>query len=131
DERQRFLSLTPKGRRVFRPLDKRSDHDVAAMIAAVPPAERNRLIEAVETVRTLLGDETEPAKTPYLLRLHQPGDMGWIVSRQAILYVEEYGWDGTYEARAGLGCRKRWREGGRGLRRKSFRRNCQAATAAR
>jgi DNA-binding MarR family transcriptional regulator/ribosomal protein S18 acetylase RimI-like enzyme len=100
DERQRFLSLTPKGRRTFTPLDKRSDHDVAAMIAAVPPAERNRLIEAVETVRTLLGDKTEPAKTPYLLRLHQPGDMGWIVSRQAILYVEEYGWDGTYEALA-------------------------------
>ena len=31
---------------------------------------------------------------------HQPGDMGWIVHRQAILYAEEYGWDGTYEALA-------------------------------
>jgi hypothetical protein len=26
--------------------------------------------------------------------------MGWIVHRQAILYAEEYGWDGTYEALA-------------------------------
>lgn len=100
DERQRFLSLTAKGQRAFRPLDQRSNRDVAAMIEAVSPAERKRLIEAVETVRRLLGDRTEPARTPYLLRMHGPGDMGWIVYRQAILYGEEYGWDGSYEALA-------------------------------
>jgi DNA-binding MarR family transcriptional regulator/GNAT superfamily N-acetyltransferase len=100
DERQRFLSLTAKGRRAFAPLDERSNRDVAAMIEAVSPTERNRLIEAVETVRRLLGDKTEPVRTPYLLRMHQPGDMGWIVYRQAILYTEEYGWDGSYEALA-------------------------------
>jgi DNA-binding MarR family transcriptional regulator/GNAT superfamily N-acetyltransferase len=100
DERQRFLSLTAKGRKAFSPLDERSNRDVAAMIEAVPPRERRHLIEAVETVRRLLGDKPEPAKTPYLLRIHQPGDMGWIVYRQAILYSEEYGWDGTYEALA-------------------------------
>ena len=100
DERQRFLSLTPKGRRAFVPLDQRSNRDVAAMIETVSPAERNRLIAAVETVRRLLGDKTEPPRTPYLLRMHQPGDMGWIVYRQAILYAEEYGWDGSYEALA-------------------------------
>lgn len=100
DERQRFLSLTGKGRRAFVPLDKRSNRDVAAMIEALSPTERNRLIEAVATVRRLLGDKTEPVRTPYLLRMHQPGDMGWIVYRQAILYTEEYGWDGSYEALA-------------------------------
>lgn len=100
DERQRFLSLTAKGRRAFAPLDERSNRDVAAMIRAVFPTERNRLIEAVETVRRLLGDKTEPVRTPYLLRMHEPGDMGWIVYRQAILYTEEYGWDGSYEALA-------------------------------
>ncbi|HET7441373.1 MAG TPA: MarR family winged helix-turn-helix transcriptional regulator, partial [Terriglobales bacterium] len=100
DERQRFLSLTAKGHRAFAPLDKRSNRDVAAMIEAVSPAERKRLIEAVETVRRLLGDKTEPVRAPYLLRMHQPGDMGWIVYRQAILYSEEYGWDGSYEALA-------------------------------
>src|SRR5262249_47961414 len=35
-----------------------------------------------------------------LLRQHQPGDMGWIVHQQGILYAEEYGWDETYEALA-------------------------------
>ena len=100
DERLRFLSLTAKGRRAFAPLDERSNRDVAAMIEALPVTERNRLMEAVETVSTLLGDTRQPARTPYLLRMHQPGDMGWIVYRQTILYCEEYGWDGSYEALA-------------------------------
>ena len=99
DERQRFLSLTAKGREAFAPLDERSNRDVAAMLEKLSPTERKQLVDAVRTVGRLLGDKAEP-RTPYLLRQHQPGDMGWIVHRQAILYAEEYGWDGTYEALA-------------------------------
>ena len=99
DERQKFLSLTVRGRRAFAPLDERSNRDVAAMLEELSPTERKQLVGAVQTVRRLLGDKAEP-RTPYLLRQHQPGDMGWIVHRQAILYAEEYGWDGTYEALA-------------------------------
>ena len=99
DEREKFLSLTAKGRRAFAPLDARSDRDVAAILEELSPAERKRLVDAVQTVHSLLGDQPE-SKTPYLLRPHQPGDMGWIVHRQAILYAEEYGWDETYEALA-------------------------------
>jgi GNAT superfamily N-acetyltransferase len=69
------------------------------MLEGHSPAERKQLIDAVRAVRRLLGDKAEP-KTPYLLRQHQPGDLGWLVHRQAILYAEEYGWDGTYEALA-------------------------------
>ena len=38
----------------------------------------------------------EPA--PYTLRAHRPGDMGWVVHRQAILYHREFGWNEQYEA---------------------------------
>src|SRR5215467_7255998 len=100
DERQRFLSLTAKGRRAFAPLDERSNRDVAAMFDELSPAERKQLVDAVQTVRRLLGDNAEQRTSPYWLRQHRPGDMGWIVHRQAILYAEEYGWDGTYEALA-------------------------------
>lgn len=99
DERRRFLSLTPKGRRAFAPIDERSNRDVAAMLNELSPTERMQLVEAVQTAHRLLGGKAEP-KTPYLLRPHHPGDMGWIVHRQAILYAEEYGWDGTYEVLA-------------------------------
>jgi DNA-binding MarR family transcriptional regulator/GNAT superfamily N-acetyltransferase len=99
DERQRFLSLTSKGRSAFAPLNARSNRDVAVMLEDLSPAERERLVDSVQTVRRLLGDVAE-SNPSYLLRPHQPGDMGWIVHRQAILYADEYGWDGTYEALA-------------------------------
>jgi len=99
DERQRFLSLTTKGRREFASLNERSNRDVAATLEELSPTARKQLVDAVQRVGSLLCDKADP-RTPYLLRPHQPGDMGWIVHRQAILYAEEYGWDGTYEALA-------------------------------
>src|SRR5215467_2692663 len=99
DEREKFLSLTAKGRRAFAPLNERSNRDVAAMLEGLSPAARKELVDSAQTMRRLLGDQPE-AKVPYLLRQHEPGDLGWIVHRQAILYTQEYGWDGTYEALA-------------------------------
>ncbi|MGH9735622.1 MAG: bifunctional helix-turn-helix transcriptional regulator/GNAT family N-acetyltransferase [Candidatus Acidiferrales bacterium] len=99
DERQKFLSLSPKGRKTFVALNERSNRDTATMIEKLSIAERARLIDALGAVQTLLGGSPE-ARTPYLLRQHQPGDMGWVVERQGLLYVREYGWDETYEALA-------------------------------
>lgn len=99
DERQRVLSLTAKGRKAFVPLNERSEHDISALLNPLSPTQQKQVVDAVQTIRRLLGDRVQPA-TPYLLRQHVPGDMGWIVHRQAILYAEEYGWDGTYEALA-------------------------------
>ena len=99
DERQRFLSLTSKGRKAFVPLDERSNRDISTMLNELSPSEQKQVVDGLRMVHRLLGGRAD-AKTPYLLRQHQPGDLGWVVHRQAILYVEEYGWDGTYEALA-------------------------------
>ena len=33
-----------------------------------------------------------------VVRSLQIGDIGWVTHRQGILYAQEYGWDGTFEA---------------------------------
>lgn len=44
-------------------------------------------------------NENLPIVEPgYILRDPRPGDMGWIVHRQAVLYAREYGWNDEYEA---------------------------------
>ncbi|TIP42350.1 MAG: MarR family transcriptional regulator [Mesorhizobium sp.] len=97
DARRASIALTPAGRQAFAPLNQDSHDQVRALLDRLPPADQERLVKAMRTVQGLLGDRPEP-KVPYILRPLQVGDIGWITRRQGMLYTEEYGWDGTYEA---------------------------------
>jgi DNA-binding MarR family transcriptional regulator/N-acetylglutamate synthase-like GNAT family acetyltransferase len=97
DARQSHLSLTKKGRAAFGALEAKSDAAVAAMIGPLSKEDQHRFIGAMETIESLLGERIEP-RTPYLLRAHQPGDMGWVIHRHGVLYAQEYGWDERFEA---------------------------------
>ncbi len=97
DARRSLLRLTEAGREAFDPLDARSRDEIGAMLGGLSAAEGDRLVEALGTVEQLLGARPEP-KVPYLLRPHQPGDMGWVVHRHGVLYAREYGWDERFEA---------------------------------
>ena len=97
DGRQSVLWLTEKGQSAFAGLNADSHHHIETLLGKLPPAEQNRLIDAMATIERLLGARAE-AKTPYLIRPHQPGDMGWITHRHGVLYNLEYGWDEHFEA---------------------------------
>jgi len=97
DARQSHLSLTNKGRAAFGELEAKSEAGVSKMIGRLTSAEQNRLAGAMGTIEQLLGEHAGP-KVPYLLRAHQPGDMGWVIHRHGVLYAEEYGWDERFEA---------------------------------
>src|SRR5260370_41559410 len=49
------------------------------------------------TVERLLAPSA-PEGLRYVLRLHRPGDMCWVVHREGALYAQEYGFDETFEA---------------------------------
>lgn len=97
DARQSHLTLTPKGRKVFAPLDASSQQKVGALLATLPVQQQTELVRAMESIEKLLGAPQE-AKAPYMLRLHQPGDMGWVVHRHGVLYAQEYQYDERFEA---------------------------------
>ncbi|MEU3514528.1 bifunctional helix-turn-helix transcriptional regulator/GNAT family N-acetyltransferase [Streptomyces sp. NPDC006654] len=98
DPRRRRVSLTPAGRSAARLLDERARESVGALLGAVGPAERVRLAEAMRTIRTILGDGPAPdAAGEAVLREPHPGDLGWIVQRNAALYAAEYGFNADYE----------------------------------
>ncbi|MFI9832131.1 GNAT family N-acetyltransferase [Streptomyces sp. NPDC051913] len=97
DPRRRRVTLTTRGRETAALLAERADESVGALLATVPAAERPRLAEALQTVRTLLSEGRPPRREDVLLREPGPGDLGWIVQRNAALYTAEYGWNADYE----------------------------------
>jgi DNA-binding MarR family transcriptional regulator/N-acetylglutamate synthase-like GNAT family acetyltransferase len=97
DGRQSLLGLTARGRKTFAALDSRQSAEVAAMLRPLRPAGQSRLVQAMRTIETTLGGRPEP-RSPYILRAHQPGDMGWVVHRHGVLYAQEYGYDEHFEA---------------------------------
>ncbi len=97
DGRQTLLSLTDAGHTAFAPINQRSREGVGAMLNRLSEADQDRVVEAMATIEALLGAAPEK-KAPYLLRPHQPGDMGWVVQAHGALYAQEYNFDQTFEA---------------------------------
>jgi DNA-binding MarR family transcriptional regulator/GNAT superfamily N-acetyltransferase len=103
DARQSHLTLTPRGRKDFAPLERRSQHDIGAMLGRLSSDEQLRLIAAMNTIHALLGGVAgtaapdAPALHSHTLRPPRPGDFGWVVKRHAELYAQEYGWIKPFE----------------------------------
>lgn len=96
DARAAQLELTGQGRDTFGQLNDASRREVQTMLERLPPQLQQDLVDAMGQIRGLLG---KPSPS-YILRNPQPGDMGWIVHRQTVMYAQEYGWNNEYEALA-------------------------------
>jgi DNA-binding MarR family transcriptional regulator/GNAT superfamily N-acetyltransferase len=99
DARQSNIALTARGAKAFAPFEKRSQEFVGGMLGKLKPDEQARLVAAMESIEALLaGEPAKPAEKPsYILRAPRHGDFGWIVSRHAVLYAQEYNWGEPFE----------------------------------
>jgi DNA-binding MarR family transcriptional regulator/GNAT superfamily N-acetyltransferase len=99
DARQSRITLTARGAKTFAPYERRSQQQTGAMLAKLKPADQARLVAAMDSIETLLANETPKAaeKPRYTLRVPRHGDFGWIVCRHAELYAQEYGWTEPFE----------------------------------
>jgi DNA-binding MarR family transcriptional regulator/GNAT superfamily N-acetyltransferase len=104
DARQSVLRLTPAGRDTFEPLQQRSREQTAALLRHLAPPQRQKLVQAMETVQSLLALPTGPATAAApatrmaVLRDPAPGDIGWVVQQHGEIYAREYGWNMAFEA---------------------------------
>jgi len=96
DGRQSILSLTEPGQQAFQILNSRSRAEIAALLGGVSNADQFRMIGAMETIEALLAPHRARPQS-YLLRLHEPGDIGWVIHRHGTLYAEEFGWNQEFE----------------------------------
>lgn len=100
DARQSVLVLTTSGREVFEPLQQRSRDEASALLAPLPPARRQEVVDAMERIESLLDPAVGTSAGPRMavLRDPLPGDMGWVVQQHGEVYWREYGWDSRFEA---------------------------------
>jgi GNAT superfamily N-acetyltransferase len=82
-----FLTVVPVSALTWRLLTLRWQRRFVHLYAiAAPPVPAGEMMT----------DHPSPAAVH--LRSHRPGDIGWVIHRHGVLYAEEYGWDGTFEA---------------------------------
>jgi DNA-binding MarR family transcriptional regulator/predicted N-acetyltransferase YhbS len=97
DGRRRILSLTSAGKDAFAMLDTRSREEVAEMLGGLSERDQRRLVDAMGIIEGILQRDFKFSE-PFVLRAHEPGDIGWVVNRHGVLYAREYGWDESFEA---------------------------------
>ncbi|MFN3399328.1 MAG: GNAT family N-acetyltransferase [Ferrovibrio sp.] len=100
DARQSVLTLTAAGRKAFAPQEDVSRRLLSPLIERLAPADRARLVGAMDTITQLLSEDAPAPKAGFRLRPHRPGDIGWMIQKHGELYTEEYGWDSSFEALA-------------------------------
>ncbi|HTV15929.1 MAG TPA: helix-turn-helix domain-containing GNAT family N-acetyltransferase [Acidobacteriaceae bacterium] len=97
DSRASDLILTARGRAAFRTLNTRAEKQARDVLEPMSPSARAQFIGAMRTIENVV-QPRESALRPFTLRTHRPGDMGMVVGLEGAGYVEQFGWDGTFEA---------------------------------
>jgi DNA-binding MarR family transcriptional regulator/ribosomal protein S18 acetylase RimI-like enzyme len=98
DRRRNQLALTADGDKAAAKVEAAADHAIADLVAPLSETERRELVSAMQTIARIL--DSEDGGASIILRPHHIGDVAHVVARQAKLYAQEFGWDGSYEALA-------------------------------
>jgi DNA-binding MarR family transcriptional regulator/GNAT superfamily N-acetyltransferase len=99
DKRATNLALTARGRAAIRALNMRADKQARTILGRISSSQRAKFASALHVIEeTVLERPLEAASI--ILRPHRPGDMGVLVHLEGAGYVEQFGWDGTFEALA-------------------------------
>jgi DNA-binding MarR family transcriptional regulator/GNAT superfamily N-acetyltransferase len=97
DKRSSTIALTKDGDAAVADLSDLNNEAVEALLSRIDPGEIDALIAAMKTIQLILGDDPPPP-APIILRGPRIGDLGWLTHRNGVLYNQQFGWDGGFEA---------------------------------
>ncbi|MEQ8333841.1 helix-turn-helix domain-containing GNAT family N-acetyltransferase [Nisaea sp.] len=97
DRRRHVLALTENGLSALDDLQAKSRAQVSAMLDPLGQEARRDLVSTLRKAEHLLGGESGIMKPVPVIRPHRVGELSRALARQAILYEQEYGWDGGFE----------------------------------
>jgi DNA-binding MarR family transcriptional regulator/GNAT superfamily N-acetyltransferase len=99
DRRASNLLITARGRAVVHTLNLRAGKQAATVLKNLSADQRADLSRALTTVEQIVLEQ-KPDESEITLRNHRPGDMGMVVHLEGAGYVDQFGWDMTFEALA-------------------------------
>ena len=97
DRRRNSLALTKEGDAEVEKLAWLNNMAVDGLVARIDEEDLDALVAAMKTIQLILGDEPAPP-APIILRGPRIGDLGYLTRRNGILYNQQFGWDGGFEA---------------------------------
>jgi DNA-binding MarR family transcriptional regulator/GNAT superfamily N-acetyltransferase len=99
DKRSSTIALTKEGDAAVEELNNLNSEAVATLLAKADAEDLDALVAAMKTIQLILGDDPPPP-SPIVLRGPRIGDLGWLTYRNGVLYNQQFGWDGGFEALA-------------------------------
>jgi DNA-binding MarR family transcriptional regulator/GNAT superfamily N-acetyltransferase len=99
DRRAANIQITEHGRAAVRTLNLRADRQAIGVLKKLSAVQRTEVSRALSTVEHIVLDRA-PTRPSIVLRNHRAGDMGMVVYLEGAGYVEQFGWDNTFEGLA-------------------------------
>jgi DNA-binding MarR family transcriptional regulator/GNAT superfamily N-acetyltransferase len=97
DRRRNSIALTREGDAEVEKLGWLNNMAVESLVSRVDPDDLDALVASMKTIQLILGDEPAPP-SPIILRGPRVGDLGWLTHRNGVIYNQQFGWDGGFEA---------------------------------